>query len=106
MLRPEDESKEGAPYFFGGKSLHRTKPIFAKRNFSAVFRQPKPYLTLRQKLIDDASEKYRVGQLTSPIPCPNQRICASIWLSNTKSSELASTGSCSRRSREKARYPV
>lgn len=39
----------------------------ASRNFKAVQRHPKPYLMLCQKLIEEASEKYLVGQLTSAI---------------------------------------
>ena len=39
----------------------------ASRNFQAVQRHPKPYLMLCQKLIEEASEKYLVGQLTSAI---------------------------------------
>src|ERR1017187_3544261 len=63
-------------------------PIFASRNFIPTFRQPKPYLQLRWKLMDDASLKYFVGQLTSPMVKPCHKICASIWLSKTKSSEF------------------
>jgi hypothetical protein len=42
-------------------------PIFANRYLPLVARQPKPYLTERWKLIEDASGKYFVGQETSPI---------------------------------------
>ena len=38
-------------------------PHFASRNAAAVARHPKPYFTLRRKLIEDASGAYRVGQL-------------------------------------------
>ena len=67
-------------------------PIFASRKASAVPRHPKPYFKLRRKLMEDASGKYFVGQLTSPIVNPCQRICASIWLSKTKSSEFPASG--------------
>ena len=40
-------------------------PILAKRKDIAVCRHPIPYFTLLKKLIDDASVKYLVGQLTS-----------------------------------------
>ena len=46
---------------------------------------------LRERLIDEASGKCLVGQLTSAIVNPCHRICASIWLSKTKSSELPSS---------------
>jgi hypothetical protein len=59
-------------------SAGRPNPIFASRNFSPTFRQPKPYFTLRRKLMLEASLKYFVGQLTSPIVNPCQKICASI----------------------------
>jgi hypothetical protein len=75
------------------------------RNRIPVARQPKPYVTLRRKLIEEASAKYFVGQLTSPMVNPCQTICASIWLSNTKSSELALKSSFSSIWRENARYP-
>src|SRR4051812_11454839 len=89
--------------FEGGNNSERQMPHFAKRNFKPVDRQPKPYFTLRRKLIDDASLKYLVGQLTSPIVNPCHRICASIWLSKTKSSEFFDRSSVSRTLREKAR---
>src|SRR5438309_7001319 len=40
-------------------------PNFARRNLSPVERHPNPYRMLRRKLMDDASGKYFVGQLTS-----------------------------------------
>src|SRR5205823_1256315 len=46
--------------------------IRAKRNSNAVPRQPNPYRTLLRKLIDDASDKYLAGQVTSPIAHPSQ----------------------------------
>src|ERR1700722_18832036 len=67
---------------------------------------PKPYFTLRRKLIDDASLKYLVGQETSPMRKPNITACAIIWLSKTKSSEFSSSGRVSSNWREKARKPV
>src|ERR1039458_9604328 len=84
-------------------SSDRSHPIFARRNFNPMARQPKPYLRLRRKLIEDASGKYFVGQLTSAIVKPCQKICASISLSKTKSSEFFDRSSFSRSSREKAR---
>src|ERR1700678_1452907 len=54
---------------------------------------PKPYLTLRRKLIEEASAKYFVGHDTSPIRKPKCTHCASIWLSNTKSGEFSISGS-------------
>ena len=54
-------------------------------------------------MIDDASGKYFVGQLISPIRKPNAAAWASIWLSKTKSSEFSSSGSVSSTFRLKAR---
>jgi len=59
-------------------NCERSNPIFASRNFNPTARQPKPYFKLRLKLIDDASAKYFVGQLTSPIVKPCHKTCASI----------------------------
>src|SRR5882757_5494189 len=78
-------------------------PILASRNFRPTPRQPKPYFTLRWKLMEEASLKYFVGQLTSPMVKPCQKICASIWLSNTKSSEFLDRSSFCKISFEKAR---
>lgn len=50
-----------------GKILDDIIFIFARRNVKAVIKHPKPYLMLRNRLIDDASVKYFVGQLTSAI---------------------------------------
>ena len=50
-----------------GNMAEERRFILAIRNKSAVPRQPNPYVTLRRKLIDDASSKYLVGQLTSAI---------------------------------------
>jgi len=52
--------------------------IFERRNIKAVLRHPKPYLILLYKLMDEASAKYFVGQLTSAIVYPNHIIWASI----------------------------
>jgi hypothetical protein len=41
------------------------------------------------KLIEDASEKYLVGQVISAISKPFSKICAITWLSKIKSSEFA-----------------
>ena len=57
-------------------SFERSILIFASRNFNPVQRQPEPYLTLRRKLIEDASGKYFVGQLISAIVQPSQRVSA------------------------------
>ena len=59
----------GAESFFPaalnmGKSL---TPHFWSTNFAEVDRTPRPYLTLLLKFIEEASSKYRVGQLISPI---------------------------------------
>src|SRR6266850_8306318 len=47
-----------------------TIPSLASRNLNPTLRQPKPYFTLRRKLMEEASLKYFVGQLTSPIVKP------------------------------------
>ena len=52
--------------------------IFANRKVKAVNKQPKPYFMLRKRFMDEASEKYFVGQLISATVYPNQMICASI----------------------------
>src|SRR5436190_14615704 len=86
-----------------GNSLDLSNPILARRNLKPVARQPNPYLMLRRRLIEEASAKYLVGQLTSAIVNPYQKIWANIWLSKTKSSELSARWSFWRMSREKAR---
>jgi len=63
---------------FRGNRLESTSFILDKRNVMAVSRHPNPYLTLREKLMDDASSKYLVGQLTSAIIKPVHIIWASI----------------------------
>ena len=68
-------------------------PNFCSANCKVVPSTPKPYFTLRRKLIDDASSKYFVGQETSPMRKPKCTHWASIWLSKTKSSEFSSSGS-------------
>src|ERR1039457_2060766 len=83
-----------------GNNLQPSSPILAKRKRNPVHKQPKPYRMLRRRLMEDASAKYFVGQLTSAMVNPCQRICASIWLSNTKSSELFARSSFSNRSEE------
>ncbi len=50
--------------------------------------------------MEDASVKYRVGQVSSPISNPNQSVWARNWLSKTKSSEFSSSGSVSSSFRE------
>src|SRR4051812_35763216 len=97
---------EPAGYWRRGNILDLITPILARRKMREVGRQPKPYLMLRCRLIEEASAKYLVGQLTSAIVKPCQKICANIWLSKTKSSELSVREIRSRTSREKARYPV
>ncbi len=42
-------------------------PHLHKRYLTATSSTPKPYLVLRRKLIDEASLKYFVGQVISPI---------------------------------------
>src|ERR1051325_3134867 len=50
----------------------------ARRKQAPVMRQPKPYLILRRRLIEEASAKYFVGQVTSAMACPCQMMWASI----------------------------
>jgi hypothetical protein len=45
-------------------------PDFCKRYFMAVDRTPNPYVMLLEKLMEEASSKYLVGQLISPIRNP------------------------------------
>jgi hypothetical protein len=52
------------------KMLKFPAPHFWSLNFTDVARTPNPYLTLLLKLIDEASSKYLVGQLISPILKP------------------------------------
>src|SRR5437870_4002779 len=54
-----------APALAAGKSLEEASPHLARRKRSPVPRQPKPYLMLRRRLMEEASGKYFVGQLTS-----------------------------------------
>jgi hypothetical protein len=54
-----------SPLYALGNKLEVITLILPKRNARAVHRHPKPYLTLRTRLIDEASGKYFVGQLTS-----------------------------------------
>src|SRR5260221_9459657 len=49
---------------------NRPSPVICRRYWSITPTVPSPYFTLRQKLIDDASAKYRVGIGTSPILKP------------------------------------
>src|SRR5581483_690586 len=81
-------------------------PHFCRANCRLVANTPKPYFTLLRKLMEDASSKYFVGQDTSPMRNPKKTHWASIWLSNTKSSEFSSSGRSVRTRRLKARYPV
>jgi hypothetical protein len=48
-----------------GKRFELMSFIRAKRKVTPVRRQPIPYFRLWGKLIDEASGKYLVGQLTS-----------------------------------------
>ena len=63
-------------------------------------------LFLSEKLMEDASGKYLVGQDTSPMRKPKWMACTSISLSKTKSSEQTRNGSRSSKARFQARYPV
>ena len=70
--------------------------IFAKRNVRPVDKQPIPYLMLRAKLMDDASAKYLVGQLTSATVA--DRVLQSLGLYEQKIhvlSEMNKTIACS-----------
>jgi len=46
------------------------QPRFSRKNFTEVTNTPRPYFTLRGKLMEEASGKYRVGQETSPMGKP------------------------------------
>src|SRR6266481_8096188 len=67
-------SPSGRWIFLDLNSSELPNPILASRYLKPVPRQPNPYLILRLRLIEDASGKYFVGQLTSPIVNPCQRI--------------------------------
>jgi hypothetical protein len=45
-------------------------PDFCRRYFMAVAKTPNPYAVLLEKLMEEASSKYLVGQLISPIRNP------------------------------------
>src|SRR5208337_4925373 len=49
------------------KILNFFTPPLCNTNFIVVASTPKPYFTLLRKFMDDASRKYFVGQLSSPI---------------------------------------
>ena len=49
-----------------------------KRKSRAVCNTPKPYFTLRWKLMDEASSKYFVGQDNSPMRKPKYMACTTI----------------------------
>src|SRR5207302_7726891 len=62
-------------------SLGKIEPSPRRRamtNSIPTLRQPSPYLTLRRKLIDEASGMYFAGQVISPMGWPSQMIWASI----------------------------
>jgi len=67
------------------ETILKSSTHLAQSKGEAVERQPKPYLMLRLRLMDEASLKYfrRAAHLADVKLC--QKICASIWLSNTKS---------------------
>src|SRR5216684_2551117 len=90
----------------GSKIEKRPSPCCWRENFKVVCKTPRPYFTLRLKLIEDASAKYFVGHDTSPMRKRKCTHCVSIWLSKTKSSEFSSSGSSCNTRRLKARYPV
>src|SRR6186713_782540 len=60
------------------KMRGRARPMRARPNCAVTPRTPSPYVTLREKLMDDESAAYRVGQLTSPMRNPACRHWASI----------------------------
>jgi len=62
----------------GERTILKNVNMEQRRKSIAVYRHPRPYLMLRNKFIDEASEKYFVGQLISATVCPNQIICAII----------------------------
>src|SRR2546430_17740853 len=80
-------------------------PILCSANSNVVASTPRPYLTLRRKLMDEASSKYLVGHDTSPMRNPKCTHCARIWLSKTKSSEFSNRGRCSTTCALKERQP-
>lgn len=102
---PEDGGIRATPRYFSNSAGLAT-PAFRRRNLAAVASTPIPYRTLRGKLIDEASSKYRVGQLISPIRNPKWTAWARISLSKTKSFEVFFNGIVSRTSRRYARNPV
>jgi len=61
------EEPDGSLLPSGAKMRNDPKCILCRRNFKDVISTPNPYLTLRAKVIDDASSKYLVGHEISPI---------------------------------------
>ena len=59
-----EKSKNGS-YWREINIAERCTFILWSRKLSAVMRQPMPYFTLREKLIEDASAKYFAGQVIS-----------------------------------------
>jgi hypothetical protein len=53
-------------------------PILCKKCFKDTHNTPNPYIELRLKFILDASAKYLVGHVTSPIENPAYTICDNI----------------------------
>src|SRR5580700_3989456 len=88
------------------KRGNRARPHFCIVNCRVVPTTPKPYTTLRQKLMEEDSSRYLVGQETSPMLKPKNTHWTSIWLSKTKSSEFSSKGSSVSTLRLNARKPV
>ncbi len=64
--------------FFLAKSSQDQIPSLCKRYRSATPKHPKPYTAELRRLMELASGKYLVGQLTSPITYPALTACAMI----------------------------
>lgn len=56
--------------FFGQNKSDFIKPQRHNRYFIETPSTPNPYMVLRFKLMEDASSKYLVGQVISPISKP------------------------------------
>src|SRR5258708_14184963 len=63
---------------FASNRARWMRPSFCKAKVMEVPRTPRPYSTLRLKLMDDASSKYFVGQEISPMRKPNMTAWAII----------------------------
>jgi len=76
-------------------------PAFWSTYLIEVRSTPQPYVTLREKFIDDASWKYFVGHLISPIWYPKKAAWAIISLSNTNHRSFPQAEATRARSDEK-----